>query len=96
MKIIGKTANGYILDADGNEVANLLGFYSKYNMDDALRIGDRINVHSMYESLTAIASKEKEMAEARKILRTVADALQLVDPVIREVSAAASGKAVAE
>ena len=31
MKIIGKTEDGYIIEASQDEVANLIGYYSKYD-----------------------------------------------------------------
>jgi hypothetical protein len=98
MKIIGSTNNGFIVEASEDEIANLCGYYSKYQHSEQLRtnvpvkVGDSINVAQMYSQLILLASLESRMADARGILKTVTGGLTMVDPIIREVVDLAQGK----
>jgi hypothetical protein len=100
MKIIGKTKDGFILQATDYELGRLTGHYSLSEYEKSLgseqnrryggavQIGDEIQVSAMYSQLTLMATLEKRMADARGILTTVAGGLTMVDPIIREVNAA--------
>ena len=49
MKIIGKTANGLLVDASEDELARILGYYSSYAVPNksALNPGAEIEVQSL-------------------------------------------------
>jgi hypothetical protein len=97
VKIIGKTKDGFILEAHTDELSQLVGWSSTWMQsrntklgygNELFRIGEEIAVHAMYDSLTAMAGLEKKMADARAILNTVAGGLTMVDPIIRKVTEA--------
>ena len=60
MKIIGQTKDGFILDASRQELANLIGFYSGFNIAQ-LKVGVKIEIHHMYEQLYSLSKMEKEV-----------------------------------
>jgi len=82
VEIIGKARRGFILEADEDEVYNLIGYYSKYS-DKAprLEVGDTINVSDMYNQLYNLKSAERCLASTAKELRSIADYLEVVKPV---------------
>lgn len=90
MKIIGKTEqDGLLLAASEDEVAKLLGFYSKYSTGDGmpdLKPGLEINVSVMYRQLKELALAHKKALDVITTLRGLADVLELKCPVIQELS----------
>ncbi len=60
MKIIGETDNGFILDATKQEVANLIGFYSQFEIGQ-IKTGMDIEVHHMYTQLYDLSHMEREL-----------------------------------
>jgi hypothetical protein len=85
MRIIGKTEEGYILDASTNEIANLIGYYSDYDMRDSnkkLAVGDIIQISAMYKQLHNLKNNEPKLKETVKMLRGLADSLEPTCPII--------------
>lgn len=85
MKIIGRSENGYIIDASRNEIANLIGFYSDCGRsfdNQNIGIGCEINVHDMYHQLYDIANAHDDIEKAKERLKNCIDILDLVNPVI--------------
>jgi hypothetical protein len=85
MKVIGKTEDGYIIDASGDEVANLIGYYGTYSLRDSNRViyvGDKINISGMYKQLYNLKNNEPKLKEVVKTLRGLADLLEPCCPVI--------------
>ena len=60
MKVIGETEDGFILDARASEIANLVGFYSQFDIEH-IKLGTEIDVHRMYQQLYKLSSMRKEM-----------------------------------
>ena len=86
MKIIANTENGCLIEARTDELANLVGYYSKYDGDfRQLKIGDEINVSAMYSQLYKMKSHEKELTSASKQLQLIAQNINLINPVISEI-----------
>jgi hypothetical protein len=86
MKIIGKTDRGFIVEAERDELYNLIGFYyhaSKGAPD--LKIGHEIKVAALFRQLQSLANNKDRIETARKALTTVADSLALVDPILTAV-----------
>jgi len=83
MKIIGRTKNGFIIEAIDNEVYNLIGYYSKYDNAPHLDVGDNINVNKMFSQLYNLKNTEKYLATVSKELRSIADYLVIVQPVTK-------------
>jgi hypothetical protein len=85
MRIIGESDSGYVLEASRDEVANLIGYYSKYNYDKGIatpKPGDTIKVTEMFQRLYTLARRRGEIKTAQKMLRDAADELELVDPIL--------------
>lgn len=87
MKIIGSKKDGFILEASEREVANLVGYYSEYEMRRSgdpkeLKVGDEVKVHEMYRRLYTLSSRRGEIKTAQKMLRDAASELELVDPIL--------------
>lgn len=74
MKIIGTTESGYILESSADEVANLIGYYSKYSTGlSRPAVGETIRVHEMYTYLRNLTMAAKEMENITKKLQNAAE-----------------------
>ena len=85
MKIIGTTENGFIIDADTNEIAKLVGYHSKYT--DSFKkpkVGDEIKVDAMFNQLYTLANKKHDLSQTVKALRNIAELLEPVCPTIEK------------
>ena len=88
MKIIGYTENGYMIDANREEIANLIGYYDTYSdeyKNKQIGIGSEIQVHEMYNQLYQLAYKSEDISRTKEKLAECIKLLDLVQPVI-EVS----------
>jgi hypothetical protein len=86
MKIIGENTQKYehkfILEANEEELKQLLGF--AYRGDGPqLKPGMEINVHAMFNRLYGLKNKENELKRAANSLRSVAELLDVLDPVVQ-------------
>lgn len=94
MKIIGQTDGGLLISATKNEIANLLGFYYTGSQScPELVAGLEIRVSDMYGQLSALNSNKKELSQLANKLRSVADLLELNDPLYRKLAAVPEEKA---
>lgn len=84
MKILGKAKDSYIIEASDNELANLMGYYSKYDLKD-LPYGAEINISEMYKQLYFLAKNKSLLNETAKKLEEYADNLKLIKPLSVEV-----------
>ena len=84
MKIIGTRNNGFIIDIDEKEIANLIGHYY-YGCKECprLRIGDEINISKMYDQLYALASHKNALKDCAHQLCNYAKLIELTDPIIK-------------
>jgi hypothetical protein len=86
MKIIGKTENGFVLIASADEVANLIGYHSKYSDAKAVRdldVGSEIRVAEMYRHLSRLGHAKQEISDMAAKLRAAADLITaLPDPIV--------------
>lgn len=92
MKIIGKTKEGFIIEAHANEVARLIGFYSQHSMTktfdhrvDPLPVGAEININGMYEQLRKIESIRSLMRGISENAQGLLTALVNADPIIKPI-----------
>lgn len=88
MKIIGQTAEGFLLSASRNECANIVGFYYT-GADGCPRFepGMEIAIAAMFTQLYEFKKNEKALTQIASKLRAVADVLELNDPVIEKLTA---------
>lgn len=84
MIVIGKTENGYILEASRGEVAHLIGYYSEYDKESRVNVGDEIQVNKMFNQLYELKDNAPELNKVVKTLRNLADLLEPVCPVIEK------------
>ena len=83
MKIIGKTENGYIVEASKDDVANLVGYHGQYDTKyKPLSVGDEILVSKMFRQLYELKNNQPELQKVVGTLRNLADLLEPVCPVI--------------
>lgn len=86
MKIIGKTDNGFILEASKDEVANLLGEYSAYSLknevSEKLKVGASIRIAKMYERITNLDCKNKNVKAAITALNNMLELFRESEPII--------------
>lgn len=94
MKIIGKTDAGFLLEANSDEIANLLGYYSDYQLPERggynrekLQIGDQVNVAAMFKHLRELEHAGKEMTNLASKLRTAADLIDTLPAPLTAVKA---------
>ena len=85
MKIIGETENGFILEASKDEVANLKGFYSDYNLSKnnkelESKIGGIIEIEPIYNRYRAFESIIKS-TDFSKALDRLKDTVAVLTPV---------------
>jgi len=92
MKVIGKSQNGFILDASSQEVARLIGYYGSYKDGATPSVGDEIQVNKMYEQLYELKHNEPELKKVVDTLRGLADLLEPVCPVLEAQIKEAAGK----
>lgn len=96
MKIIGKAERGvFILRANEDEIAQLIGYRSEYERrDDSRRyelvVGDEICVTAMFSRLYSLEARKGELERLAKQLRAQADLLESVEPVIAAATAEGS------
>lgn len=84
MKIIGRSEEGYIIDASRDEIANLIGFYGAYGRDYDnchIGIGSEINVHNMYQQLYELSRAHNNLERSKEYLKKCISLLDFVDPV---------------
>jgi hypothetical protein len=82
MKVIGKTEEGFIIQAGANEVFHLIGHYSKYSEGcPKIEVGNEIHVDKMYHQLRDLSLHRKTIMEMQAKLRVAVDLLDEVDPM---------------
>lgn len=84
MKIIGDTENGFILEASKDEVANLKGFYSDYNLRSNVnnkelesKIGGIIEIEPIYSRYRTFESIIKS-TDFSKVLDRLKDTVEVL------------------
>lgn len=95
MKIIGKTEEGFMLSATEDELAKLLGLSSAYSIEDRSRVlvpGKKIAVADLYKRLERLGRLPAELTAAQKALRGIADALEIVEPLLVEAASTSDAK----
>lgn len=85
MKVIAKTRDGYMLEASEDDIAYLIGYNGRYSVSydkSKLQIGDKINISAMYGQLYNLKENQPKLKNTVNILRSLADLLEPVCPVI--------------
>ena len=97
MKIIATTLSGYLIEARGDELSNLMGFANDYRrMEDrdgygrrnyeGFAVGHTIPIHKMFDRLYRMANLEKELTEISAKLKAASDFVNTALPTIGRVN----------
>jgi hypothetical protein len=100
MKIIGTGHDGhYIVDINEDELSNLVGYHSNYARKNdhcgssiyqgpmiPFNIGTEIKVSGMYRQLYDLSNNQKTLKQTAETLRTVANLLELQNPVVEALT----------
>jgi hypothetical protein len=80
MKIIGESKEGFILEANKHEVANLKGFYSILSTGFTIKVGDDIQIESIYQRYRAFEDLIKS-DRFKDALNRLEDTIAVLTPV---------------
>lgn len=83
MKIIGETKEGFILEASKDEVANLKGFYSDYQLkgdNNISKLGEKIEVEKIYSKYKAF-ERIITTDDFKNALNRLKDTVEVLTPV---------------
>ncbi len=83
MKVIGRTENGYLIDAKQDELANLQGMYSHYDDNFRLSIGDEINIKPFYDMAKEAVRLKNRSDELRTAANHIDSAIRIIDFVTK-------------
>lgn len=92
MKILAEKHEGYILDVTGDELANILGWHSRYSdgfkksdIQDAIKNGSAVKISEIYRDYerTRFYKNNERLKEAATKLRQMAEALEPIEEVIK-------------
>lgn len=93
MKIIAETPTGFLIEADKDELSNLMGYSSDFHRRndrrcerDSFRIGDKIPIKKMYDRLYQMANMGKELTEIAAKLKAASDFVDTALPTIQRVN----------
>lgn len=93
MKIIGIANDNVIIEADKNEIANLVGAYSKhqldkekdgYDYDTLFRVGVKFNISKIYNKMRNLQyiKINSEYDSARSKLKEMLDSLTPIEDLV--------------
>ena len=77
MKIIGKTKDGFILEATKDDVAGLAGLY--YTYETQFDVGDIIDIEGLHSKYVSVAIALKDISDLKKSAQRLIDAANWVD-----------------
>lgn len=76
MRIIGKTDNGFILDASKEDVAAIEGLYSH---EKRFEIGDVIDIHGLFGKYSSVRSALGDIDKLKKSAQRIIDSAEWVE-----------------
>lgn len=85
MKIIGTVGSDlFLVEASSNDLAQLMGFASAYNLKDGdkLAVGKKIEVSPLYQALQVSRARKDEIAELANKLRAVAGRVDSINQAL--------------
>jgi hypothetical protein len=71
MKIIGKTKDGFILEASKDDVAGMEGLYSH---EKHFEVGDMIDIYGLFSKYSAVNSAFNDIERLRSSVNRIIDA----------------------
>lgn len=82
MKIIGRTSDGFILQATEEEVGSVAGLtFPTYR--NHFGIGDEVQVSHVFSHLLQLENNRGSLAQHAREIRAIADLLEAKNPVLK-------------
>lgn len=75
MRIIGKTNDGFILDASKNDVAALEGLYSH---EKRFEVGDVIDIYGLFSKYSSVRSALRDIDKLKESAQRIIDSAEWV------------------
>lgn len=75
MRIIGKTNDGFILDASKNDVAALEGLYSH---EKRFEVGDVIDIYGLFRKYSSVGSALRDIDKLKESAQRIIDSAEWV------------------
>lgn len=75
MRIIGKTDNGFILDASKDDVAAIEGLYSH---EKRFEIGDVIDIYGLFSKYSSVRSALRDIDKLKESAQRIIDSAEWV------------------
>ena len=75
MRIIGKTNDGFILDASNNDVAALEGLYSH---EKRFEVGDVIDIYGLFSKYSSVRSALRDIDKLKESAQRIIDSAEWV------------------
>ena len=76
MKIIGKTENGFILEASKDDVAGMEGMYSHQRR---FEIGDVVDIYGLFQKYNSVSIALNDINRLRMSAKNIIDAASWVE-----------------
>lgn len=76
MKIIGKTENGFILEASNDDVAAMRGLYSHQKR---FEIGDIVDIHGLFQKYASVSMALNDINRLRDAANRIVNATNWVE-----------------
>lgn len=94
MKILGLGGESVIIEASRDELANLVGYFSKYHTGKyEPKVGDIFKVSAMYQQLYQLSTKDAALSKMAKALKDLVELLEPLDPLVPAVVCYTKGEA---
>ena len=75
MRIIGKTNNGFILDASIDDVAAIEGLYSH---EKRFEVGDVIDIHGLFSKYSSVRSALVDIGRIKESAQRIIDSAEWI------------------
>jgi len=75
MRIIGKTDNGFIIEANKDDVAAIEGLYSH---EKRFEIGDVIDIHGLFSKYSSVRSALRDIDRIKNSAQIIIDSAEWV------------------
>ena len=76
MKIIGKTKDGFILDASGKDVSGIEGLYTH---EKHFNVGDIIDIYGLFSRYSTVNSAFSDLDRLRDAAKRIIDATDWIE-----------------
>ena len=82
MKIIGENGDTLILSASRDEIANIIGKYSKHTEGGRVQTGSEIKVSDVFSKYYSIMKSHQKIKEIKMHCSSILDSVQTVESLV--------------